>query len=114
MLLLPHGQSAWEMPTLTQLEELVSDCTWTWGTYDGTSVKGFLVTGSNGNSIFLPAAGYITVSSETMTTSYAGTTEYYWSSTPNTSDTDNAYFLPLVSTKNLLAKNRTRKVRSMS
>ena len=65
------------MPTLSQLEELKSDCTWTWGIYDGTSVKGFLVTGSNGNSIFLPAAGYITVSSETATTSYAGTTGYY-------------------------------------
>ena len=85
----------WKTPTKTQLEELVSDCTWTWGTYDGTSVKGFLVTGSNGNSIFLPAAGYVTVSSETATTSYAGTTGYYWSSTPNTSDTDNAYFLHL-------------------
>lgn len=99
---------AWKTPTKDQLEELKSNCIWEWGTYDGTSVKGFLVTGSNGNSIFLPAAGYQSVTATTtededgvktttysMSTSYSGTTGYYQSSTPNTSDTDNAYFLHL-------------------
>lgn len=47
---------SWRMPTLDEIEELCNECTWTSTTYNG--VKGQLVTGPNGNSIFLPAAGY--------------------------------------------------------
>ena len=47
--------SKWRMPTKEEVEELVGDCTWTWTTQSG--VKGKKVTGPNGNSIFLPAAG---------------------------------------------------------
>lgn len=46
----------WQMPTQYQLEELVRNCTWTWASING--IKGYKVTGSNGNYIFLPAAGY--------------------------------------------------------
>ncbi|MBR3758730.1 MAG: DUF1566 domain-containing protein [Bacteroidaceae bacterium] len=48
--------SKWRMPTLEEMKELVEDCTWTWTTQNG--VEGMKVTGPNGNSIFLPAAGY--------------------------------------------------------
>ena len=48
--------SQWCMPSAEQLEELIKNCTWTWTTYKGR--KGYLVKGKNGNSIFLPAAGY--------------------------------------------------------
>ena len=34
-----------------------NNCTWTWTTQNG--VNGYKVTGPNGNSIFLPAAGYM-------------------------------------------------------
>ena len=44
------------MPTLTEVKELVNNCTFKHGTYNG--VKGNYVTGPNGNSIFLPFAGY--------------------------------------------------------
>ena len=47
---------AWCMPTLVQQQELIDNCTWTWMTQNG--VNGRLATGPNGNSIFLPAAGY--------------------------------------------------------
>ena len=47
--------SKWRMPTLYEIQELVSKCSWKWTTYNG--VNGRLVTGPNGNSIFLPAAG---------------------------------------------------------
>lgn len=47
--------SKWRMPTKEEMEELDEDCTWTWTTQNG--VKGMKVTGPNGNSIFLPAAG---------------------------------------------------------
>ena len=46
----------WRMPTLGEMNELEERCTWTWTTYNG--VEGYEVTGPNGNSIFLPAAGY--------------------------------------------------------
>ena len=44
------------MPTLAEVEELVDNCTFTGGSYNG--VEGSYVTGPNGNSIFLPFAGY--------------------------------------------------------
>lgn len=47
--------SSWRMPTIEQQIELIGNCSWTWTTQNG--VKGYLVTGANGNSIFLPAAG---------------------------------------------------------
>lgn len=48
--------SKWRMPTKEEMQELNEDCTWTWTTQNG--VNGMKVTGPNGNSIFLPAAGY--------------------------------------------------------
>ena len=64
----------WRMPTLTEQRELLDNCTWTWTTQNG--VYGRKVTGKNGNSIFLPAAGYRNNSS----LSSAGSYGYCWSS----------------------------------
>lgn len=47
---------SWRMPTEEEFEELLNECTWQWTTQEG--VNGYKVTGKNGNSIFLPAAGY--------------------------------------------------------
>ena len=46
----------WRMPTDEEWTELRENCTWTWTTKNG--VNGYEVKGTNGNSIFLPAAGY--------------------------------------------------------
>lgn len=46
----------WRMPTEDEQQELIDKCDWSWSTQNGT--KGYKVTGPNGNSIFLPAAGY--------------------------------------------------------
>ncbi len=46
----------WSIPSVAEREELISNCTWVFTTH-GT-VKGYQITGSNGNSIFLPAGGY--------------------------------------------------------
>ena len=76
--------STWRMPTYTECKEFVNECTWTWTTQknsDGSTIKGYLVVGNNGNSIFIPAAGYRKTSSLYNT----GTDGYYWSSTPLTS-----------------------------
>lgn len=66
----------WRLPTDKELVELMNKCTWTWTTQNG--VKGYKVTGPNGNSIFLPAAGF------REGASLHGTGEYgcYWSSKP--------------------------------
>lgn len=47
--------NTWRMPTLDEMKELLDECTWEWTYYK--NVKGYRVTGLNGNSIFLPAAG---------------------------------------------------------
>lgn len=50
----------WRMPTQAELQELCESCTWEWkeeGGFADGSLAGYLVTGPNGNSIFLPAAG---------------------------------------------------------
>ena len=78
---------SWRMPTKAEMEELKNRCTWTWTSQSG--VKGYKVTGPNGNSIFLPTAGYCGGSSRNSVGEYGG----YWSSTPYESDTDNAYRL---------------------
>ena len=66
---------AWRMPTDAEFTELREQCTWTWTTQNG--VNGYKVTSkSNGNSIFLPAAGYRDDSSLDDAGSYGD----YWSS----------------------------------
>ena len=48
---------SWRMPTHEQQRELVEQCTWKWTTRNG--VYGQQGTGPNGNTIFLPAAGWV-------------------------------------------------------
>lgn len=64
----------WRMPTDADFYELHHKCTWTWTTQNG--VNGYKVTGTNGNSIFLPAAGFRVGSSLYN----AGSNGDYWSS----------------------------------
>lgn len=47
----------WRMPTLEEYRELFDKCTFTMQTQKG--VRGCLVTGPNGNNIFLPASGRV-------------------------------------------------------
>ena len=69
---------AWRMPTKAEQDELRNNCTWTWTTQNG--VNGYKVTGPNGNSIFLPAAGCMYDGSLYG----AGSCGYYWSSSLDT------------------------------
>lgn len=65
----------WRMPTRDEQDELRSNCTWTWTIQGGHS--GYKVTSkSNGNSVFLPAAGIRQGSSLNSAGSYGR----YWSS----------------------------------
>ncbi len=64
----------WRMPTKAEQDELCNNCTWIWATQNG--VNGYKVTGPNGNSIFLPAAGY----RDGTDLNYSGSYGYYWPS----------------------------------
>ncbi len=79
--------STWRIPTEAEIQELVDNCTWEWTSQGGH--YGRKVTGPNGNSIFLPAAGYRQESS----LYYVGENGFCWSSTPHESDADYAYGL---------------------
>jgi len=70
-------------PSVDQVKELYSNTTRVWTTRNG--VKGLKLTGSNGGSIFLPAAGMWVG----LDVTGIGTNGYYWSS--KRMDGDNAY-----------------------
>ena len=72
----------WRMPTKAEWEELKNNTTVTWTTQNG--VYGIKYTASNGNSLFLPAAGWRLDGSLHFAGGYGG----YWSSSLNT-DTPN-------------------------
>ena len=83
---------SWRMPTLTEIDELTRKCTWTWTTHNG--VNGYLVTGSNGNSIFLPAAG-AKVGTDLK---FAGSYGYYWCASTGEGSNTIGYCLTFYST----------------
>ena len=65
----------WRIPTLNDYNELMERCTWEWIT--SNDVAGYRITGPNGNSIFMPAAGECW-SNESL----VGRELRYWASTP--------------------------------
>ena len=77
----------WRMPTTEEQHELLDNCTWQWTTLKG--VYGYRVTGPNGNSIFLPAAG-----SRHGTDAYGrGSSGFYWSGSLDRSGCERACYL---------------------
>ena len=61
------------MPSFDQIQELMFKCSWQWTQRNG--VYGRQGTGPNGNTIFLPAAGWRPNNS----LSHAGSNGFYWS-----------------------------------
>ena len=87
----------WRMPTKADFEELINNTNLERVTnYKGTGVAGFLFTASNGNHIFLPAAGS---HYDTSKFGFAGSAGYYWSSSLNTRFPYVAYSLLLTADK---------------
>ena len=91
--LLPEDDAAyvnwgpvWRMPTLEQQQELIERCTWQWVERNG--VYGRLVTGPNGNTLFLPAADYRSDNSP----SNEGSIGAYWSRTLDSGYPSGLYF----------------------
>ena len=81
---MPHTQwkDEWRMPTQKEWNELINSCDWVYKpNYNLSGVNGILVTGPNGNSIFLPVAGNISNSDGSYYD--LGKTGFYWTSNSN-------------------------------
>ncbi len=103
--------STWRLPTKSEIDELLYKCTWTWTTRGGNN--GYKVTGSNGNTIFLPVAGFRAGN----WLKDAGEKAYYWSATPSNNSADDAYFLYFDSGRHFsvdFCRNFGRSVRPVS
>ncbi len=81
--------SAWRMPTDGEWTELRENCEWKWtDSYQTTGVAGYWVTGKNGNTIFLPAAGCRNIDYLVS----AGNSGNYWSSSLSAGYPGNAWY----------------------
>lgn len=75
---------SWAMPTIEQVQELLGNGSQNWTKQNG--VNGVLVTGKNGGTIFLPAAGGRVYDRRTLD----GADGYYWSATQDSKYGDKA------------------------
>lgn len=73
--------TTWRLPTEEEYIELENNCTWDWITLGGKA--GYKITGPNGNSIFLPAAGFYDGKFRYWDVSHGS----YWSSTSSAKTT---------------------------
>ena len=80
--------SNWRMPTITEIQELLDNTKHVWTTQNGVSGRKF-TSKTNGNSIFLPAAG-CRYGSYLLSQALYG---YYWSSSLFESNPDDARYL---------------------
>ena len=81
----------WRMPTFKEQQELLDKCSWSWTDING--VNGYKVTGPNGNSIFLPAAGHRNGSGVYR----IGSGGRYWSASLRDGSSGFAYYLSFYS-----------------
>ena len=79
--------ATWRIPTKEEMEELRDNCYWEWTTID--DVIGYKITGPNGNSIFMPAGGFLLGTTPYFPQQYG----YYWTSFPGTDNDFGAFCL---------------------
>ena len=89
-------RSNYRMPTKTEIEELIALPN-KWVTdYNGVSgLNGRVFTGKNGNTLFIPAAGFFYGSTHNL----AGSSCYLWASSRSSGDPNNAWYLYFISRK---------------
>ena len=76
--------TSWRMPSREQMQELKTKCSWIWTMKNG--VYGQLFTGSNGNTLFLPSAGFLG-----EYTLFEASNGYSWSRTLGVSRSSTAF-----------------------
>lgn len=79
--------NSWRMPTAEEFNELIEKCEWNRCDMNGWS--GYVITGPNGNSIFIPCCGYKHHESEHNKSSQVN----LWSKSLSTEDTKEAQYL---------------------
>ena len=84
----------WRMPTEAECTELRDNCSWAKSTLNG--ISGVLITSTNGNSIFIPAAGYRYYRTYLDN---VGSSAYFWSSSLNTDEPFTAFVMHFYSYK---------------
>lgn len=99
--------NGWRMPTKLELMELCENTTAVWVNYN--DVYGYRFIGPNGNSIFLPAAGY-RGDTGLKDKGYEGS---YWSSTTQSNYKEYAYYLSGVSIRDYCRKYEGRSIRAV-
>ena len=78
--------SPWRMPTKDEINELIGGCTWKWTKKNG--VRGHEVKGTNGKTIFLPAAG----TRKGFELLYTGESGFYWSASRASNEINQAFY----------------------
>ena len=78
--------SPWRMPTKDEINELIGGCTWKWTKKNG--VRGHEVKGTNGKTIFLPAAG----TRKGFELLYTGESGFYWSASRASNEINKAFY----------------------
>ena len=103
---------SWRMPTQNEFQELINHCKWEWTTQGGK--KGYKVSSrTNGNSIFLPAAGYC----DEGLSNGEGWLGNYWTSSLRSVDPGRAVHLEFNSVERAMdydSRNRGMPVRPVS
>lgn len=93
----------WRLPTQTEFQELVDNCTWEWTTVNG--INGRRATGANGNSVFFPAAASRTGED---VSSQVGQRGCYWTGTLYASNSNFAYYFYFYSSNQYADRNNRR------
>ena len=88
----------WRIPSVDEFNELRESCSWMWTTQNGNN--GYLITGPNGNSIFLPARGF----REGPSQSGSNTKGCYWSSSLSPNSSTKASCLVFDSSQSLIGE----------
>lgn len=92
----------WVMPSKAYVDELVNGTTSSWETLNGVNGRRF--TGSNGNSIFIPASGYKMNSSS----SYAGSSGFLWERSIDLSQSANGMYYSFGSSGSISTSSMSR------
>ena len=93
----------WRLPTMEEWRELIDRCDWKYRNA-GDGAAGYVVTGPNGNSIFLPLAGW---SEDGINMLDVGKYGHYWTATPVEGGKRMAHYVLLDEGKNLADQAQT-------
>ena len=93
----------WRLPTIDEFRELINQCSWKFRN-PGDGAAGYVVTGPNGNSIFIHLAGW---SDDGINYQNIGRYGYYWTATPDSNGKRMAHYILVDESKIICDKTHT-------